>query len=107
MATRRLTQEGWIEETLACPRDGSTLTIAHERLVCADGHEYPFVEGIPVLVLDELKPTQPGYWATREQIEAVRAAPPEAPGPGGVDPYVLRVLEATHGRLYGGVAGRV
>ncbi len=66
----------------------------------SSGHEYPFVDGIPVLVLDDADPTQPGYWSKPEQIEAVRGAlPPEVEGD-GVDPYVAELIIGTHGNLY-------
>ena len=86
--------------TFACPRDRSALTVEGERLVCEQGHEYPYVDGIPVLVVEDAEPTQPGYWARPEQIEAVRAAePPEVEGD-GVDPYVAELIVGTHGNLY-------
>jgi 2-polyprenyl-3-methyl-5-hydroxy-6-metoxy-1,4-benzoquinol methylase len=71
-----------------------------ETLVCAEGHAYPFVDGIPVLVVDELEPTQPGYWAKPEQIEAVRRAEPPAIAGDRVDPYVAELILGTHGNLY-------
>ena len=52
--------------TFACPRDRSALTVEGERLVCEQGHEYPYVDGIPVLVVEDAEPTQPGYWARPE-----------------------------------------
>ena len=56
---------------------------------CAsDGHDYPYPDGIPVLVVDDVEPTQPGYWAKPEQIERVRAAEPPAIEGDQVDPYV-------------------
>ena len=86
---------------LACPRDGGALERRGEALACAEGHEYAYVDGIPVMVLDEeLDPTQPGYWSTPEQIAAVRAAEPPALEGGGVDPYVARLIVGTHGNLY-------
>ena len=92
-------------ETLACPRDRTGLTADGELLRCEQGHEYPYVDGIPVLVLDDADPTQPGYWAKPEQIEAVRAAqPPEVQGD-GVDPYVAELIIGTHGNLYRSLAG--
>ena len=91
-------------ERLACPRDRSRLTPDGETLRCEQGHEYPFPDGIPVLVLDEADPTQPGYWANPEQIEAVRRAqPPEVEGD-GVDPYVAELIIGTHGNLYRSLA---
>ena len=72
------TADAWLEERLACPRDGARLRVDGERLTCPDGHEYPYVDGIPVLVVGDLAPTQPGYWAQPEQIEAARASRPPA-----------------------------
>ena len=38
---------------LACPRDRTRLEVRGETLVCEQGHEYPYVDGIPVLVVDD------------------------------------------------------
>lgn len=86
---------------LACPRDGSPLDLRGEALACADGHEYGYVDGIPVMLLDEeLEPTQPGYWASRNQIAAIRAAVPPVVEGDAVDPYVAQLIVGTHGNLY-------
>lgn len=86
---------------IVCPRDRGTLEPRGDALVCAQGHEYPCVDEIPVLVLDEeLDPTQPGYWASPEQIAAVRAAEPPAVEGDAVDPYVAELIVGTHGNLY-------
>jgi len=96
-------------EQLACPRDRSALRHDRDRLVCANGHEHAYVDGIPVLVLDDEDPTQPGYWANPQQIEAVRAAEPLAPAAegDGVDPYVAELIVGTHGNLYRHLAGGI
>jgi len=86
---------------LVCPRDGGALERRGETLTCAEGHEYAYVDEIPVMVLDEeLDPTQPGYWASTEQIAAVRAAEPPAVEGDAVDPYVAQLIVGTHGNLY-------
>ncbi len=87
---------------VACPRDHGPLQAAGDGLVCSQGHEYPVVDGIPVLVVQETEPTQPGYWATPEQIEAARRQAAE-PDVHGVDPYVQRLIVGTCGNLYRGV----
>jgi 2-polyprenyl-3-methyl-5-hydroxy-6-metoxy-1,4-benzoquinol methylase len=74
-------------------------------LTCPEGHAYPYVDGIPVLVVDELEPTQPGYWALPEQIEAVRRAEPPAVTGDAVDPYVAELILGTHGNLYRHLSG--
>lgn len=91
-----------VEELLVCPRDEASLALGDERLVCADGHEYPFIREIPVLVVGEAEPTQPGYWSMPEQIEAALRREAETPEPtrGDVDPYVAELIVGTHGNLY-------
>jgi SAM-dependent methyltransferase len=86
---------------LACPRDSSQLDPRGETLVCDHGHEYPYVDGIPVLVVDdEIEPTQPGYWASPDDIERVRAEVPPPVTGDAVDPYVAELILGTHGNLY-------
>lgn len=97
------TTASWVEQ-LACPRDHSALGADGDRLVCAQGHAYPFPDEIPVLVVDDVEPTQPGYWAKPEQIERVRAAEPPAIEGDAVDPYVAELIIGTHGNLYRSLA---
>ena len=69
-------------ELLACPRDRSPLELRNDTLVCRDGHEFPTVDGAPVLVHPDLAPMQLGYWATPEEVERARdhrPAPAEPP----------------------------
>jgi SAM-dependent methyltransferase/uncharacterized protein YbaR (Trm112 family) len=95
-------------QELACPRDRSRLEPRGETLVCEQGHEYPFPEGIPVMVVDdELEPTQPGYWSSPEQIERVRSAEPPPIEGEQVDPYVAELILGTHGNLYKHLSGGV
>jgi SAM-dependent methyltransferase/uncharacterized protein YbaR (Trm112 family) len=88
-------------QELACPRDRTQLEPRGETLVCEHGHEYPYVDGIPVMVVDdELAPTQPGYWSKPEDVERVRAAEPPPVEGESVDPYVAELILGTHGNLY-------
>jgi len=88
-------------DRLACPRDRTRLEVRGETLVCEEGHEYPYVDGLPVLVVDdELEPTQPGYWSRPEQIDAVRKSVPPPVEGDEVDPYVAELIIGTHGNLY-------
>ena len=98
--------EVWQE--LACPRDRTRLEPQGETLVCEQGHEFPFVDGIPVMVVDdELAPTQPAYWSDQEQIARVRASEPPPVEGEGVDPYVAELILGTHGNLYKHLSGGV
>jgi hypothetical protein len=72
---------------LVCPRDRSPLRDG----VCEQGHEYPLVDGSPILLVAEEAPTH----AACARVEEL--PPPTADG---IDPFVREVIGATCGRLY-------
>ena len=90
---------GWASALLACPRCHAPLESDEPsgELRCASGHAYPVVDGIPVLLLDDARPTQPGYWATTHEVHPTDEL--DVP-PDGIDPYVRLVLLGTSGNLY-------
>lgn len=47
----------WFLEHLACPRDGSALTLSNGALRCHEGHTYPIVDGVPVMLRDDVRQT--------------------------------------------------
>ncbi|HET9674258.1 MAG TPA: methyltransferase domain-containing protein [Gaiellaceae bacterium] len=72
---------------LVCPRDRSALRGG----VCEQGHEYPVVDGVPVLLVDEEAPTHAACGRVEELPPPVQE---------GIDPFVQEVIGATCGRLY-------
>lgn len=75
-------------EILACPRDGAPLVRDGAELVCAQGHRYPIIDGIPVLLDDELPST---LWvADASRRAAAAAVDGDVP-----DPYFLETLGIT------------
>lgn len=96
---------------LACPRDGSTLELDGGHLRCADGHTYPVVLGVPVLLVAE----QPAnHWSMANAFKIAGAPVPLAE----VDPDVWRESEGINafvqkwvvnscGYLYRPVKGRL
>lgn len=92
--------EAWVEEQLACPRNHDSLRLQDGFLVCSEGHRYPVVDGIPIMVLEEAQPTQEGYWATPEELAAHGSEPAEVVDEHGVDPYVAELIVGTCGNLY-------
>jgi 2-polyprenyl-3-methyl-5-hydroxy-6-metoxy-1,4-benzoquinol methylase len=98
-----------IDDDLSCPRDAARLELRGDVLACPQGHQYPQVDGISVLVLDDLAPNQPGYWATAEDIARARLeADVEGEDVGdGVDPYVAKLIIGTCGNLYRHAAPRL
>jgi len=82
---------------LACPRDRGALEREGDELVCASGHRYPLVDGIPLLLLEEEQPTHAACRASLEPDDV--AEDPEA--------IVQDVIAATCGNLYRHLVGNV
>jgi len=72
-------------------------------LACSAGHDFPVVDGIPVLVDQDLDATQRGYWARSHEVARVLGEEPPPVHGHAVDPYVARLIVGTHGNLYRGL----
>ncbi len=48
----------WYLDNLVCPRDHLKLQEVSNQLICPNHHRYPIVEGIPVMLLDDVEQTQ-------------------------------------------------
>ena len=82
---------------LVCPRDRGALTREGDELVCAEGHRYPVVDGIPVLLVPEDEPTHGACWVSLERPA------PEA----DTDAFVQGAIAATCGNLYRHLIGNL
>jgi len=80
-----------------CPRDHCALTREGDELVCVDGHRYPVVDGIPVLLVAEDEPTHGACWFSLEQNESQA----------DTDAFVQRAIAATCGNLYRHLVGNL
>ena len=47
----------WFLANLACPIDRARLTESGGELVCANGHHYPVVDGVPVMLRPDVPST--------------------------------------------------
>jgi SAM-dependent methyltransferase len=79
---------------LACPRDRSLLDA---ELRCAQGHAYPLVDGIPVLLLADERPTHASCHVSLERTEPAADA----------DEFVQGAIAATCGNLYRHMIGNL
>jgi 2-polyprenyl-3-methyl-5-hydroxy-6-metoxy-1,4-benzoquinol methylase/uncharacterized protein YbaR (Trm112 family) len=98
-----------LAERLVCPRDRASLASSGGELACEAGHRYPVVDGIPVLLRDDVEPTLAVFTETlaaARRPSGERSAPPPGPA-GGIDPYVQRMVAHTCGRLYQSAVGRL
>lgn len=101
----------WVLERLTCPRDGEPLRLDGDALSCRHGHSYPVIEGIPVLLRDDVEPTH-GYFAqtfdwVKQHRENPAAPRPETLDPQAVDPFVQNEIALTNGFLYIQATGKL
>lgn len=103
----------WLLSLLACPRDKESLRFIDGRLQCGNGHEYPIVDGIPVLLLDDVQQT--GWWSelslqkakTSNNGDTAHSPQPPASRKGGISEHVQQVVAATCGNLYKHLIGKL
>ena len=86
-------------EGLVCPRDHTPLARTADRLSCTNGHRYPIVEGVPVFLIEEERPTHFSCAWSLELAEGGVGAAAETNG-AGVDPVVQSAIAASCGNLY-------
>jgi SAM-dependent methyltransferase/uncharacterized protein YbaR (Trm112 family) len=92
----------WLERHLVCPRDKSHLQLTGGKLICQQGHSFPYIDGIPVLLLQDVSPTQPAHlqeFSEGGSHDASRVVDGTT-GEDRVHPHVQRWVGATCGNLY-------
>jgi SAM-dependent methyltransferase/uncharacterized protein YbaR (Trm112 family) len=98
-----------ISALIVCPRDRKALEAEADFLVCAEGHRYRVVEGIPILLVSDVGQTH---------IEGTRALAIAETGDlsqlrqihlssGEIDPFVKDAIGATNGGLYQHLVGNL
>lgn len=105
-----MTLQDSLERWIVCPADKSRLRPTNpSELVCQQGHRFPVVAGIPVLLTSELAATHP-YFDETLAIAWERArgeAPLAISTAAGVDTFVQEEIVKTHGNLYHHLKGRL
>lgn len=94
-------------EFIVCPRDHSALCESGRELVCEQGHAYGVVDGVPVLLVEEVPFThcdaERALAATRDETPLLMPAPIGDE----IDPFVNKWIGATNGALYCHLAGNM
>lgn len=112
----------WYLDHLVCPRDHARLTFEGGCLLCAAGHRYPVIDGLPVMLLDDVSQTMPLALASLSRarggggddrvpgmyLESLGISDEEKAGiveqvrrgAAGVDPVVSFLVGATSGYMY-------
>ena len=118
----------WLRERLACPVDLGPLADAAGSLRCSHGHVYPVVDGVPVLLRDDVIHTMGTAQASldRARLGTADARAPhlyleslaisdaekrgviDAAASGGfIDPVASYLVAATNGLMYRHLIGRL
>jgi SAM-dependent methyltransferase len=102
----------WLAHHLACPRDQESVSIAGDTVVCPNGHRYPSLRGVPIMLVEESVPTHPVFNRTLDLAHRGSSYEPEVVGPieqnrPWIDPFVRNAVSATCGYLYKGVGHRL
>ena len=120
----------WPADILVCPRDATCLRSDRgDRLVCIQGHEYPVVDGVPVMLVDEAVQTigvahdslrqaraagagantDPWYVDSLGLSEDERRSVVQLAAAGGsrIDPAVVYLVAATNGLAYQHLIGKL
>ena len=116
----------WFVEHLVCPRDRERLTVVGDALRCRHDHRYPIVEGVPVMLLDDVRQTFDAAGASLARaagqevddrapelyLESIEISDEEkrgvlamAAGRPAIDPVVAYLVAATNGILYKHLVG--
>jgi SAM-dependent methyltransferase/uncharacterized protein YbaR (Trm112 family) len=93
-----------------CPRDKQPLQTIGRELICASGHKYPVVRGIPVLLLDEAEQTHEcmGQSIARAKGEQPQPEDDWEPSPEHYVHYgVQLIVAAAGGAMYQSLRGKL
>jgi SAM-dependent methyltransferase/uncharacterized protein YbaR (Trm112 family) len=97
----------WLRSRLVCPRDKKALEISGRRLTCPDGHLYPIVDDIPVMLVDDAETTHDYITKTIEQTARtgdfgpqIQEAAPAPADPQKIDEFVQGEIPYTSGNMY-------
>jgi SAM-dependent methyltransferase/uncharacterized protein YbaR (Trm112 family) len=128
-----MSDTAWLRSVIVCPRDRTPFIFGPDRITCADGHEYALIEGVPILLVDEVGQTHPCAEASLEVARLWLRGDPDARDPEGlylqtigitgeekagvrsswltrqspVDSVVAYAIAATGGLAYKGLRGRL
>ncbi len=99
--------DDWLRDNIACPRHKQKLNLEADHLICPENDRYLVVDGIPVLLFDDGRPSHGHLKQTLAQVARIEAGEPvESVVPQhklnehGVDDFVDQQLPFTCGNLY-------
>ena len=61
----------WLKEHLVCPRDKKFLEFSDDKLICPDGHTYPVIEDVPIMLVEDAEHTHGYINQTLEKVSKI------------------------------------
>jgi uncharacterized protein YbaR (Trm112 family) len=99
----------WLTNNLVCPRDHTPLYKSGHEIKCLNAHLYPVVDGVPIMLLDDVDQTC--WWATtsihKAQSLSAEGWNEDAGVRPGIDPFVQEHVAGTCGLLYRPLIGKL
>ena len=102
--------DSWFLQNLVCPKDKLSLELSENNLICANGHVYPVVEGIPIMLPNDITHTHIGV--SRKTFDLVKSATFKSPDPllgenEEVDRFVQKEIAGSNSNLYRASIGKL
>lgn len=95
--------EEWLTVNLVCPRNKKKLKLEGNFLISTDGYKYPVIDGIPVMLLDDVEPTHGTCVASlkfNNDKNDLKSKTSFSSNENDIDPYVQEWVAATCGIMY-------
>ena len=96
----------WLEENLVCPRDHLNLELKTDALICKKGHSYPYIDDIPIMLLEEAKLIHSSLRKNIGQLLS-QVTQDYLLSKNGIDPYVQEAIASTCGLMYKGLINKI
>ena len=104
----------WLKEHLVCPRDKKPLEFSDNKLVCPDGHSYPVIEDVPVMLVEDAEHTHGYINQTLEKVSKIlsgkgdnNTSADSSVTTNGIDKFVQAEVPYTSGILYFSVQNKL
>lgn len=98
----------WFMDNLVCPRDQQPLRFVQNYLICPKGHRYPVVQGIPVMVLDDVPQTH--HYAVQSldfALNPMKLTESTHIPVSNIDSFVQKEIGKTNGIMFQSVIGKL
>ena len=108
-----LNMNEWLKDHLVCPRDKKNLRSEANKLICPEGHCYPIIDGIPIMLVENAESTHGYIEQTLEKVSQIENNEVSFSNENGsgetgeIDKFVQGEIPYTSGILYFSVQNKL